>query len=216
MEKTLKEILANEEKFSFNSYLRNVELNDIKSFQYGELERNSSGSLFPVPFCCFGDYDNSCAVERSNFRVFWELYGHIDGVYKVYGIFNSEGIVIDLDKVDNDEGIKETICNLYDYPAIADDDVSLMEIEMEDSDFESWVRSDLEKHVNGFLEEKYPLLGSEIEEKLENVDWWQLYLKLKEKTNTYFIIESGGAGYIDVKRLMKGFTVEMLEVKHDI
>ena len=216
MEKTLKEIVQHEEKFSFNPYPKDTKLKNIKAFGYSCLERNKSGNLFLVPFCSFSDYDNSSAVERSNFRVFLELYGHMDGVYEVYGNFESKGIVIDLDKADNDEGIKETICNLYDYPAIADDDVSLMEIEMEDSDFESWVRSDLEKHVNGFLEEKYPLLGSEIEEKLENVDWWQLYLKLKEKTNTYFIIESGGAGYIDVKRLMKGLTVEMLEVKHDI
>lgn len=193
----LSEIFENEDRFEFKSY-RKVKLEDIKAFPWSELSRNNNGSLVLVPFCQYGDY--SCAVERSNFRIFMESYGSIDGIYEVYGGYGSRGIVLDLNKVGDNEDIAGTILD--------DQDMSMLEIEIENENFDSWIRSDFEKSIINFINEDDFELP-------EDFDLRGLYEKLKDLTNTYFDIEAGGNGYIDIKRLMKGFNREMLGVKNE-
>ena len=47
-----------------------------------------------VPFCSYGDYDNSTEVERSNHRVFLAMHGHKQGLIQAVGRFHSHVIIM--------------------------------------------------------------------------------------------------------------------------
>ena len=153
--------------------------------------------FYSCPYLSFGDYDNSCQVERSNVRLFLEMYkDYINkDFYHLTGMYGSESIYIDI--TTTNEEIIDTLNGLLSYPAISDEDCSMVEIEIENECLNSYVLSDLTKKIG----EKFGISCASCEdnEKLE-----QLYCDLKDKTNTYFVVESGGNGYVDIDRLIDG------------
>ena len=153
---------------------------------------------FNSPLLSYGDYDNSCAVERSNVRLFLEEFKDHKDVIVWHGGYGSTCILIDV--LCEDEEIIEVLKSLENYPCINDEDVSMLEMEMEQEDWENWIKRDF---LNA-IEKHYKADSSEItDEELSN-----LYYRLKEETNTEYIVESGGNGYIDIDRLIKGLPEE--------
>jgi len=150
--------------------------------------------FFSCPYLSFGDYDNSCHVERSNVRVFMEMYGSHPDVYKHTGSYGHEAIFIDV--LCTDSEIIETLQALYNYPCIDDQDCSLMGAEMEEECWESYILSDFTDAII----KKYDLLDIEVTAN----DLFSIYRELQEATNTYFEVQSGGNGHIDIKRLIDG------------
>jgi hypothetical protein len=132
----------------------------------------------------FGDYDNSCAVERANVRYLKEHEELKDSIesfsfsdwdkgytYVYRGIQNDS----ELPPIDSNEKLVETIGGynsrqlwvrsdiwdeheldmLHDYPSIDDELVSIIEMEMEDEAWESYVKSDLIKTLPDELDDEY-------------------------------------------------------------
>lgn len=143
-------------------------------------------------YLSFGDYDNSCQVERSNVRVFFERFKDSEYVKKITGWFGWEAIAVDV-MCDNEE-IIETLNSLDDYPAINDEDCSAMEQELIDEHWECSGKDDFmrlvkkEKQVDGIEETE--------EGKLR--EWFD---RLCREANIEPVIESGGIVYFGLKKL---------------
>lgn len=149
---------------------------------------------YSCPYLSFGDYDNSCEVERSNVRVFMERFsGHPD-VHHDTGIYGYEAILIDVFCTDKE--IIEVLTALENYPAIDDCDVSQMKIDMEGESWENWIKQDFKSAIL----KKYDLFDLNCSDEILS----EYYNRLMEETNTYFEVEAGGVGYIDIERLMTG------------
>lgn len=151
---------------------------------------------FFSPYLSFGDYDNSCNVERSNVRIFEEMFKdtkNIDWI-KLSGDYSSESIGIKLSCINPE--IIETLQSLENYPALDDEDCGLVTMEMENDALESYLLSEFKEKVIKF----YGADDTEADDR----EFMNLYYELKEKTNTYEEIESGGNFYIDLERLIQG------------
>ena len=140
----------------------------------------------------FGDYDSSSDVERSNVRMFLKDFKDNKFVRHIKGAYSSEMIAIDI--LCDDQEIIDTISSLAGYPALDDEDVSRINMEMEDENWDSWIKRDL---VNAIVK-KFDADDSDPDyDKLK-----ELYHELKDKSNEYFIVEAGGSGYISVAALV--------------
>lgn len=149
-------------------------------------------------YLSFGDYDNSCAVERSNVRVFEEMYADCKGKdwIKITGHYGWECIAVRLSS-ENTE-IIETLKYLENYPCLDDQDVSLMEMEMENESWDNWIKDDLIKELKKLDPNNENIYNEDITDENKLMEY---YNELKKRANEYFIVESGGNGYIDVEKL---------------
>lgn len=137
-------------------------------------------------FLSFGDYDNSCAVERANVRWliehedlkdsiehfsfsdwnngqimkkrfdsigmpdwYWESIDTNEMLVVTIGGYNSKQVWVREDKWDELE-----LDSLHDYPAMDDELVSRIEMEMEEECWESWIKSDLIRTLSDELTEE--------------------------------------------------------------
>jgi hypothetical protein len=155
---------------------------------------NKGEAYFCSPFLSYGDYDHSSAVERSNVRMFLKEFKDHPDVRVKQGGYGWEAIFIDV--LCTDTEIIEMLQSLENYPCINDEDVSNLEMEMEQESWENWIKSDflqaIVKHYKADWEDA------------DTDKLYTLYNELKESTNTYFEVEAGGNGYIDIKRLISG------------
>jgi hypothetical protein len=183
-----------ETKHIYWSNLRCLSSGDLKT----RIEDNRISDLFLIPrYMQFGDYDNSCMVERSNKKVFLEEYGDSSIVYEATGGHGSESIALSIKELlnpDNEEkaqSIIDRLNALNDYPCIDDEDISNMEYEafiealndygIEDTCYE--------------LAKKYGITVYDFnEDKMK-----ELILEIDRHGNPVYIIESGGLCYIDIK-----------------
>ena len=144
----------------------------------------------------YGDYDNSCMVERSNYKIFMEDYKEEPGVFTMAGGYGSTGIAISvkwlLDPVNEEkaDGIMELLNGLNDYPCIDDEDMSNMEYEAFYEALKDYGISD----TCTALSKKYGITVHDYDsKKIED-----LILDIDRSGNPVFMIESGGSCYIDI------------------
>lgn len=156
-----------------------------------------NNDLYLIPrYMSYGDYDNSCMVERSNKKVFMEQYDNSPIVYEVTGGYGSESVALSIREMmnpDNDDeaqSIIDLLNGLNDYPCIDDELMSNMEYEafyeaLDDYGIEDTCRA---------LAKKYGIDVTDYDrEKLKD-----LILEIDRNGNPVFMIESGGGCYIDV------------------
>jgi len=154
----------------------------------------------------FGDYDNSCMAERSNYKLFMEDYKEEKGIFRIYGGHGSSGIAIsiryllDLANEDKADEIIELLNNLNSYPVIDDEDMSNMEYESFLESLDSYAIRDCSSLLaNQFLLDVYDFN----EDKLKDV----LLESNRNLDYDAYEIESGGGCYIDTKRLIEKVTL---------
>ena len=173
-------------------------------------------------FLSFGDYDQSCAIERANVRVLrekhpdFESYSFSDWdrgrqyenqewvdilpeseIVELYGGYGSIQVWIRAD-IDKENGYTAA---LEHYPALDDEAVTEVEMEIEEEYIEDlW--PDLVCCFPEDFREALELCG------IDELDR-ELYEKAKDETNTYFEIEAGGIGYIDVARIAPAYAEEL-------
>lgn len=118
------------------------------SVYYGDIEEDKTGIFLEVPFCTYSDY-SGCTVERSNCRVFEEQFKEFIGteLWPIYGGYGTAGILITINLYENNEEVKEVIDGLFDYPCIDEEDMSNLEMEIEDEDWDSWIKFDLTREL---------------------------------------------------------------------
>lgn len=173
--------------FRFHSYYGRV-IEDINKLKIEDI----SIAYFIPSLLSFGDYDNSCAVERSNKRIFLEEFGGIEGVRELWGGYGSEGVAICL-SADCTEFI-ETLEALESYPAIDDEDVFFLERELLDDAWNDCYKDELSELIEsgGF-----------------NIDPDELRHKVDGRGLEF--IESGGIAYIDTEGMMEEYKRELKE-----
>ena len=158
---------------------------------------------FFSPYLSFGDYDNSCNVERSNVRMWEEMFADSRGEnwIKLTGAYGSESIAVKLSCTNTE--IIETLQTLENYPAINDEDCNLVTMEMEEEALDNWILRDFKDKVIGHYEAD--------DSEADDSEFRSLYFDMKEKTNTYEVVESGGNLWIDIERLTDGLPEEKPE-----
>lgn len=144
------------------------------------------------PYLCFGDYDHSCSVERSNVRVFEEMFSESPDILKQNYNYGAEYIYIDI-CTDNEE-IIEVLEGLENYPVIDNDDMSNLEQEMFYEAWENTYKGDFLRMIEKEKDVNY--VESNNDEKL-----LEFFNGLCEKSNICFTVEAGGNVYIDLDRL---------------
>ena len=157
---------------------------------------NITSQLISCDFISFGDYDNSCAVERANIRYLKEnnLIEKLET-----GSYGYEKAWL-LDTPEN----RELLNSLFDYPCFDDELVSEIENEIE-TEYIKDCASDLHK-----------LLSEDMQQALQEIYIFddidvECYRKACETSNTYFEVESGGNGYIDFKRIVKDYAIALCD-----
>lgn len=157
---------------------------------------NDADNYYFPPLLSFGDYDNSCDVERSNVRMFEQQFAEFRGIdwVKVTGAYGSESIAIKL--LSTNEEIIECLEALENYPAMDDEDVSEIFSEMENEAWSNW----LERDFKCAVVKNYDADDTD----MEDSELWGLFREMQGQTNTNGQIESGGSYYIDIKRLING------------
>ncbi len=140
------------------------------SIHYSSLERKSYSHANPAYACtlmiatidlaCFGDYDNSCAVEQSNYRVMLadeEIAPHL---VKLIGSHGSTGLAYIVPDPEHPgdihalpEALRDALAALDNYPLLSDDDHSELESELESEAWDDHGRSDFVKALVKLLDE---------------------------------------------------------------
>ena len=164
-------------------------------------EYNKEGERYYFsPYLQFGDHDNSCAVERSNYRVFMDEHKDSEFIKDVSGWYGSSAIAVNLNCTDSE--INDKLMSLLNYPCLNDDDVTMLELDMEKEYIDNFIEWDLGR----LLKEKYEhYFDHEILDKDKFIELWH---ECKDTNNTYFEVECGGNGYIDTKKLFEGANFE--------
>lgn len=171
--------------------------------------------LYIVPrFLCYGDYDNSCHVERSNYRLFMAMYGGdgfsddydseegnstYPGVHAMYGAYDSTGVAIVLETWLRYSEIRETIARLDDYPCIDDEDCSRVEMVLADEAWDNWARHDFQSE----LEKRFDVEQWRDYEGFDS-DFRAWFEDCRESVNEYWEVESGGNAYVRIERIVEG------------
>lgn len=191
---TLRELLGNDltNIYKLDSNSSKKYISSYSQYQWNREDKE----YYFSPMLSYGDYDNSCAVERSNYRVFYEQFKDSEFCNFVSGDYGHSSVAISLDC--NDFEILEILAVLADYPSINDDDVLLLTMEMEYEYIENFIKWDLAD----ILKSKYEnYFYHEILDKDKFISLWH---ELKDSNNAYFEVESGGNGYIDKEKLFEG------------
>lgn len=121
-----------------NMVWQDIEIESGSSYYIGNFEQFNGEvtealrkSLFIQPTLLMGSDYSGGSVNQSNYRVFLDTYGEVEGVYKLWGGYGTYGVVIRLDVYEENTEIKETLDALEDYPLIDEEDHSTLEFEWE-------------------------------------------------------------------------------------
>jgi hypothetical protein len=163
------------------------------SVSWSNLENDPHGLWATHGAMTFGDYDNSCHVERANVRAFAQDFADGEGVWWVdlYGGHGSKGILLYLPRVPDEAA--EAVASLDEYPCLSDDLASEVETELVDEAWGNCYSSD----VTRALEQEGADLSAVTPEALR--EWFETW---RETANEYWAIESGGDAYIRVDRII--------------
>lgn len=176
-------------------YLSYSSLHNARSYEIDDPEKWDE--LFLIPdYLSYGDYDRSTAVERSNHEVFLEKYRDLDGIYEINGGYNSHGIAIRLDTLNNDEMFR-LLSALQEYPIIDEGHWSNLEHEMID---EAWKDHGYNEVIRG-IEERFDI---EISRDLCAL----LVNDILDSINEYPFIEAGGIVYLPVDKIIEEIELE--------
>jgi len=156
---------------------------------------------FP-PYLSYGDYDKSTAVERSNYEVFIEKFGNVEGVYEIHGGYNSRSIGILLSTVDVD-GMFDILFALEDYPIIDEDHWSATEYEMISEAWESYGFDDIIRELESRFEVDIKEYNSE--------RLYELIGPIMEETGRYPEIEAGGGVYFYTEEICNNIGLDDLD-----
>lgn len=150
---------------------------------YDEEKHTNGDFWFSHQMLSFGDYDNSCHLERSNVRVFLEMFADKEGQYEHFiGSYGHEAILVRHDCTDKE--ILEVLTALCNGACLDSGDVRLMVREMIEERLEDFLRDDLSDKVR----EHFPVDIGNVDDELLKIAFLQL-------EDYYPEIEAGGIVY---------------------
>jgi hypothetical protein len=180
----------------------------------------------------YGDYNNTNTLERSNMEAFLADHEGMPGLFEMTGAFYWNGLGIylpDLPDVspDDDEDAEDfddsdeawavrsmlEALDLGDYPVYDEDHMSTLETTLHDESFDDWIGNDLAtaiaKHLG--LDEVDPSDPADDAERPFLQAYYALYWAALEEANEYPIYEDPTSAYVDVARVAKVVTLDMLD-----
>ena len=168
---------------------------DCREMSMSDLQEDTDGDLMKVPYTGWSDYDGSI-VERSNCRCFLQDYDIPGMVWRVYGDYGFESVVILRRLYYNPKTAKEwelahAIDELDRYPCFDDED--MLEFEIEQEDWESWGRADLRRELD----------DCDLWAPTNDDDILQVFLLACDKANVYHECESAVGGYWDMEQVVE-------------
>jgi hypothetical protein len=179
------------------------ELHPVSAHDKRKIRRHPQNYVYLSRLLGFGDYDNSSAVERSNHRVFMEEHGEKPGVYEIYGSHGSQAIALRLSLQDKD--IEATLAALADYPLIDEEDMSRLEMEMQEEAYESWAGAD-------FIREVEKELGVDITDDGDRAElFWRALRAVEERGRDQAFVEAGGGVVFPLEQMAKRVTLQDLD-----
>jgi hypothetical protein len=138
------------------------------------------------------DYSGS-TYHRSNYDVFLEEFGDVDGVYSIYGGYGTFAIAIRADLMN--EEIYEAVSKLKDYLILDEDALSHYESELEQEAWDNWARHDF---VRG-IEQEFEI--EDLEERMTDDQIEELFYELCDRSNEHFFAD-GTDMYIRIQRVV--------------
>jgi hypothetical protein len=140
---------------------------------------NGSGAM-AIPFCCYGDYDSSCAVERANAIELRKEF------HMVKRCFTNTSVVhyVELDRLSLDTmmRLEDLVLQLEKYPAIDDSAVSDYEYKAVMQAYEKYFKQEVPRGMKGKVRDILPLYIGE-----------------------YAYMETGGNVWIDTEKLVANY-----------
>jgi len=173
-------------------------------------------AIYLIPRLMSGSDYCGDSVNKSNYRVFLAEFKEdkkeeANGILSLYGAYSSYGIAIRLDVLKEDEEMQNCLKELCNYPLMNEDDLSHLEMVLQEEAWTDYVKSDFENEIeDGLGIDDLGEIGLDDDEKIFN-----LFRYLEEKTNTYWQIETGCTAYIDLKRIMENFDEDFKLWKRD-
>lgn len=171
----------------------------LKNVRYGQWRENNKNGRYLLPEHLGGSDYSGSLVQRSNFESFSEQFaaGEDEWWTNAVGGHGTYAILIDMKSVPEniETDVAEFLNALHDYP-VADDELhSKLESEAQEEAWSNWARHDFIVALEG--EHDVDLDGVGEDALLE------LFEKSREKANEYWINESGGEMYIDMKKILE-------------
>jgi hypothetical protein len=148
---------------------------------------------FQSPYLSFGDYDNSCHIERSNVRVFLEMFPESEFIVYNQGHYGHESVLIRCDC--NDGDILRVLEALESYSVLNDEDATMQEQEMIR---EAWY------HQSDDIQRRLARLAAEVDDDLEDkardLSEGEL-MDIVPDWSYHAEVEAGGNVYINLDRI---------------
>ena len=174
---------------------------------YGDFNRHplfqfpENAPKYYLPELMTGSDYSGGSLTVSNCRVFLEKFKEIDGVHKVYGGYDTYSVAIREDCLEN-EDILEVLSGLYDYPLIDEEDMSMVEIECEDENWESWIKSDFQHELHKVYDNEEDETNYDVIDALPSLELEMLFNKLMERGNIYYEHETGCNVGVNIDRVV--------------
>jgi hypothetical protein len=162
-------------------------------------------TLFLLPTEMFGsDYSDGGLAALSNHKAFLEMFGNTEGVYDLYGGFNSYGVAIRADVVENNSEIKIVLDGLEEYPIMDEEVFRKIETEWECAAMKEVV-DDLSSKID--LTDLIPDCEKLLEnlEAIEQLAWdgvHELNLEFSHESNSAFLNYERVQPYVEDKLLL--------------
>lgn len=155
-----------------------------------------------IPCTMHGDYCGYLEYE-SNYR---SILKEFPICKEVYGDFGSGKLIIRISDFLENEDLQEVVKSLLEYPIYDENDSSELQMEKENEAWDNWVKSDFSR----FLSERFDNL------ELEDSQLSDLFFKIYQETNSYFIVE-GCDVWLNIEEMMDELSDdEILQMIKDI
>ncbi len=151
--------------------------------------RVKTSEYYLINFVQWGDYSGD-TVSRANYDTIIKKWGKNPLVWSVVGGHWSHGILIHADILENDDFL-EIFESIENYPVLDDEHLTELELSIQDSAWDDWVRSDLDSALDN--------LGIEILDRGEEFE--NHFYKITSLHNIEYIHEDAVGVYIDVEKI---------------
>jgi hypothetical protein len=167
---------------------------------YGDLEpckipdQYDKKELFIMPELMSGSDSVGCTVNKSNANTFLREHGKQAGIFDVFGGYGTYAVVIIAD-VAEQEGIKDVLDALENYPVIDDDDRYTQEADARDEAWSNYAEKDVTNTIENYLLETLDIEW----EAPENLR--QLFDETQDEACEYWSEETGGNMFIRAEKI---------------
>lgn len=144
------------------------------------------------------DYSGN-ALEKSNYDVFLEQFGTVDGVLDVHGGYGSYGVLIRRDVYDSNAEIREQLERLDNYPVLDEEHMSGLEVQAQNEAWDGWTCADF-RHALG---KRFPELEDAVDE-VPSADLRDEFESACNDQNVYWENETGNSAWVDVTQIAAG------------